>query len=221
MPRPDPAPRQLDRDLADLKLLEIAKCYREVLDEAARTGSSMLEVFGSLIGMEQTIRQQRALERAHPAGPLPGARTLTEYVFHLSCNAFPRRPSFGSSTATSSHGMAAPVLIGPTGTGKTHLLTAPEAARGRGARLPRCSYTRVVDMLNQLTAPPPRSSLVGWPTPSRPTFARKSLLLDELGYHCRSTSRGRPVVPGSRCPLRIRIDRLDHESHLPGMGHAL
>ena len=36
MARPDhPAATQLERDLAELKLLEIAKCYREVLDEAA------------------------------------------------------------------------------------------------------------------------------------------------------------------------------------------
>src|SRR4051794_38276380 len=50
MPRPDnPPPTQLDRDLADLKLLEIARCYREVLDDAARKGSSMLEVLNTLI----------------------------------------------------------------------------------------------------------------------------------------------------------------------------
>src|SRR5580704_9756876 len=58
MPRPDPTPTQLDRDLADLKLLEIAKSYREVLDEAARKGSSMLEMLATLIGLEQTVRQQ-------------------------------------------------------------------------------------------------------------------------------------------------------------------
>lgn len=34
MPRPDhSSPTQLDRDLAELRLLEIAKCYREVLDD--------------------------------------------------------------------------------------------------------------------------------------------------------------------------------------------
>ena len=59
MARPDnPLPTQLERDLADLKLLEIARCYREVLDDAARKGSSMLEVLNTLIGMEQALRQQ-------------------------------------------------------------------------------------------------------------------------------------------------------------------
>jgi len=35
--REDPLATRLDRDLAELKLPEIARSYREVLDEAART----------------------------------------------------------------------------------------------------------------------------------------------------------------------------------------
>ncbi len=71
--RDDNLQARLDRDLAELKLLEIAKSYREVLDEAARKGSSMLEVLATLIGMEQTARQQRALERRLRAGTAPQA----------------------------------------------------------------------------------------------------------------------------------------------------
>ena len=61
--RDDNLQAKLDRDLADLKLLEIAKSYREVLDEAARKGSSMLDVLSTLIGLDQPARQQLALER--------------------------------------------------------------------------------------------------------------------------------------------------------------
>src|SRR5271167_1862661 len=87
MARPDhPKPTQLERDLAELKLLEIAKCYREVLDEAARKGSSMLEVLATLIGTEQTVRQQRALERRLREARLPKRKTLAEYDFD-----FPKR----------------------------------------------------------------------------------------------------------------------------------
>ena len=94
MPRPDPVPTQLDRDLADLRLLEIARCYREVLDEAARKGSSMLEVLATLIGMEQTVRQQRALERRLRHARLPKQKTLTGYDCWLGEASRPVSPAF-------------------------------------------------------------------------------------------------------------------------------
>jgi DNA replication protein DnaC len=79
----NPLSTQLQRDLAELKLLEIAKCYREVLDDAARKGCSMLQVLATLIGMEQTVRQQRALERRLRQARLPKRKTLAEYDFNF------------------------------------------------------------------------------------------------------------------------------------------
>jgi DNA replication protein DnaC len=170
MPRPDPTPTQLDRDLIDLKLLEIAKGYREVLDEAARKGSSMLDVLATLVGMEQTVRQQRALERRIRQARLPKRKTLAEYDFNFvkripktaivrlfDCDFIPR------------HGCA--VLIGPTGIGKTHLLTAlgyTACERGHSVR-----YTRVVDMLNYLTT----AQINGRLADALRTYVRPQLLL--------------------------------------------
>ena len=108
MARPDhSSPTQLDRDLADLKLLEIAKCYRDVLDEAARKGSSMLEVLATLIGMEQTVRQQRAWSGDCGTHASPNRKPWPTTT-STSPNVFPRPPSCACSTATSSHGTAAP-----------------------------------------------------------------------------------------------------------------
>ena len=72
---------RLDRDLAELKLFAIAQGYREVLDEAARKGSSMLEVLATLIGIEQTAHEQRAFERRTREARLPPRKTLAEYDF--------------------------------------------------------------------------------------------------------------------------------------------
>ena len=177
MAKPDnPAPTQLDRDLTDLKLLEIARCYREVLDEAARKGSSMLDVLATLIGTEQTVRQQRALERRLREARLPKQKTLADYDFN-----FPKRipktaivrlfdcdfiPRYGCA-----------VFIGPTGTGKSHLLTAlgyTACERGYSVR-----YTRVVDMLNHLTT----AQINGRLGKALKVYVRPQLLLlDELGY---------------------------------------
>ena len=176
MARPDPAPTQLDRDLADLKLLEIARCYREVLDEAARKGSSMLDVLATLIGMEQTVRQQRALERRLREARLPKQKTLAEYDFN-----FPKRIAKSAIIRLFDcdfiprHGCA--VFIGPTGTGKSHLLTAlgyTACERGCSVR-----YTRVVDMLNHLTS----AQIHGRLGKALKVYVRPQLLLlDELGY---------------------------------------
>ena len=106
--RDDSLQARLDRDLADLKLLEIAKSYREVLDEAARKGSSMLEVLSTLIGLEQTARQQRALERRSCASAASQAEDLDRGINSTSLGLSPRRPSCGCSTATSSSDMGAP-----------------------------------------------------------------------------------------------------------------
>jgi DNA replication protein DnaC len=84
--REDPLQTRLDRDLAELKLPEIARSYREVLDDAARKGSSMLEVLATLIGLEQAARQQRALQRRLREARLPKLKTLAEYDF-----TFPKR----------------------------------------------------------------------------------------------------------------------------------
>jgi len=174
--RDDNIQARLDRDLAELKLPEIAKNYREVLDEAARKGSSMLEVLATLIGLEQTARQQRALQRRLHAARLPKQKTLTEYDLN-----FPKRiPKekilrLFDCDFIQRHGCA--VFLGPTGTGKSHLLTAlgyTACERGYSLR-----YTRVVDMLNHLTTAQINGSLgKALRVYVRPTL----LLLDELGY---------------------------------------
>lgn len=51
--RNDDADSQLDRDLAELKLLQIAQSYRQVLDDAAPKGSSPLEVVSTVVGQQQ------------------------------------------------------------------------------------------------------------------------------------------------------------------------
>jgi DNA replication protein DnaC len=174
--RDDNLQARLDRDLAELKLSEIAKSYREVLDEAARKGTSFLEVLAVLIGLEQAARDQRALQRRLREARLPKQKTLAEYDFK-----FPKRIPKAAILRLfdcdfiERHGCA--VLIGPTGTGKSHLLTAlgyTAVERGHSVR-----HTRAVDMINHLTA----AQLNGSLGKTLRSYVRPSLLLlDELGY---------------------------------------
>ena len=126
--------------------------------------------------MEQAARQQRALQRRLREARLPKQKTVTEYDFN-----FPKRIPKATILRLfdcdfiERHGCA--VLIGPTGTGKSHLLTAlgyTAAERGYSVR-----YTRVVDMINHLTT----AQINGLLGNTLKTYVRPSLLLlDELGY---------------------------------------
>ena len=136
----------------------------------------MLELLAVLFGMEQAARQQRTLERRLREARLPKQKTMADYDFK-----FPKRIPKAAITRLfdcdfiERHECG--VLIGPTGTGKSHLLTALgyiAAERGFTVR-----YTRVVEMINQLTT----AQINGLLGNTLRSYVRPSLLLlDELGY---------------------------------------
>ena len=171
-----PRHAKLLADLAELKLYRIAELYQEMLNEAARKGSSMLDVLITLIGEEVAVRRQRALERRIHRARLPKRKTLQEYDFN-----FPKRiPKQAilrlfDCDFVAQHGCA--IFIGPTGTGKTHLLDAlgyTACEKGISVR-----FTRVVDMINVLTTAQINGTLEKI---LRQYTIPQLLLLDELGY---------------------------------------
>ena len=176
MTKRDETHEKLMRDLAILKLSRIAEIYQEVLDEAARKNSSMLEVLSTLIAEEAIARSERALQRRIRQARLPKRKTLEEYDF-----AFPKRMPkqkilrLFDCQFIEQH--LCGVFIGPTGTGKTHLLTAlgyTACERGISVR-----FTRVVDMINVLTT----AQINGTLEKALKAYVNPSLLLlDELGY---------------------------------------
>ncbi len=164
------------QDLTELKLNQIAETYQEVLDEAARQNTSMLDVLAGLIASEITARRQRALERRIRQAKLPSRKTLTEYDF-----TFPKRIPKAKVLRlldcefVSQHHSA--VLIGPTGVGKSHLLNALGYTACEKAISTR--WTRVIDMINVLT----KAQINGTLEAKLKEYVRPELLLlDELGY---------------------------------------
>ena len=175
-PRDKKLHEQLQDDLKLLKLTTILEQYSDVLDEAARKNTSMLEVLSLLIGAEATGRAEKALQRRIAQARLPRRKTLEEFDF-----TFPRKiPKqkvlrLFDCEFVSKHQCA--VLIGGTGTGKTHLLDAlGYVACERGIRV---RFTRVIDMINVLTT----AQINGTLEKHLREFVRPELLLlDELGY---------------------------------------
>lgn len=173
---PQPLHEQLQWLLRELKLSRMAETYREVLDEAAKANMSPLEVLVRLLGDEALGRRERSLQRRIRQAKLPPRKMLDDYNFD-----FPRRiPKqrilrLFDCEFISQHASA--VLIGKTGTGKTHLLN----ALGYTACEKDFSvcWTRAVDMLNALTT----SQINGTLERKLREYTRCDLLLlDELGY---------------------------------------
>ena len=164
------------QDLAELKLTQIAENYREVLDEASRQNTSMLQVLATLIATEVTARRGRALERRIRQAKLPPRKTLEGYDF-----TFPKRiPKqkvlrLFDCEFVPQHQCA--VLIGKTGTGKSHILNALGYTACEKAISVR--WTRAIDMINVLTT----AQINGTLEKRLKEYTRPELLLlDELGY---------------------------------------
>jgi DNA replication protein DnaC len=167
---------QLHQDLLSLNLNHLAENYREVLDEAARKNSPTLEILVQLVSGQLSARRDGALARRVRAARLPKIKTLAEYDF-----SFPKRIAkqkvlrLFDLQFIDTYQCA--VLIGSTGLGKTHLLTAlGYAACERGISV---RFTRAIDMINILTTAHHNGTL----EKKLKEYVRPQLLLlDELGY---------------------------------------
>ena len=166
----------LEQHLAELKLARIAEMYREVLDEAARQNTSPLEILATLINAEVTARRERAVQRRIQQAKLPPRKTLEDYDFTYP-KRIPKQKVLRLFDCQFVEQHQCAVFIGPTGLGKTHLLTAlAYTACEKGLSV---HFTRVVDMINTLTT----AQLKGTLEKVLKTYTRPALLLlDELGY---------------------------------------
>src|SRR3989337_2156317 len=136
----------------------------------------MLDVLAAWIGEEVPVRRQRALERRLHRARLPKCKTLAEDDFTLP-KRIPQQtilPLFDCDFVAQ-QGCAG--FIGPTGTGKSHLLNAlGHTACEKGFSV---QFSRVVDMINTLTTAPINGTLA---KKLRHSTTPQLLLLDELGY---------------------------------------
>lgn len=167
---------RLKQELIELKLGHVAENYRQVLDEAARNNTPMLDILMQLIGGQVAARRDGALARRVRNARLPALKRLEDYDF-----TFPKKISkpkvlrlFDCQFIDTS---ACAVLIGGTGVGKTHLLTAlgyVASQKGISVR-----FTRVIDMINVLTTAQQNGLLE---RKLKEYVRPQLLLLDELGY---------------------------------------
>jgi DNA replication protein DnaC len=164
------------KDLEALRLTRLLAVYREMIDDATRKGLSFLQTFKALIGEEAAAKDERALQRRIKKARLPKIKTLEQYDFDFPKKA-PKQKILRLFDCDFVQRHECAVFIGPTGTGKTHLITAlgyKACEMGITVR-----YTRVVEMINALTTAQINGTLE---KALRPYVFPSLLLLDELGY---------------------------------------
>ena len=167
---------QLQQDLTALKLTYILEHYSEILDEAARKNTSVLEVLSLLVGGEASAKAERAMQRRMGQARLPKRKTLEDYKFD-----FPRRiPKqkvlrLFDCEFVERHGCA--VLVGGTGTGKSHLIQS--VGRSCCALGYRVRYITSAQLLEELTAASGDKTL-----PARVRYYSRFdlLIIDEFGF---------------------------------------
>jgi DNA replication protein DnaC len=167
---------QLYQDLLSLKLNHIGEHYREVLDEAARKNSPMLDVLIQLIGGQLAARRDSALARRVRLARLPAMKRLEDYDFTFP-RKIPKQRILRLFDCQFIETQSCAVFIGGIGVGKTHLLTAlGYAASEKGMSV---RFTRVIDMINVLTTAQQNGTLE---RKLKEYVRPQLLLLDELGY---------------------------------------
>lgn len=167
---------RLRQELQELKLVHIAENYREVLDEASRRNTPMLDILLQLVGGQTAARRDGAMARRVRIARLPALKRLEDYDFTFPTK-IPKAKLLRLFDCQFVESFGCAVLIGGTGVGKTHLLTAlGYAASGKGISV---RFTRVIDMINVLTTAQQNGMLE---RKLKEYVRPQLLLLDELGY---------------------------------------
>jgi DNA replication protein DnaC len=172
--------------MGTLKLAGMRHAYDEVVADAVKRQHSAQRVVGDLLKAEIDEKQARSIKYQMTIAKLPLAKEIAAFDFAET----PINEGLVKDLATGAF-LAAQrnaVLVGGTGTGKTHLAIAIGRACVRtGARV---RYYNTVDLVNRLEA----ETRAGKPGRIADHLSRLDLvILDELGYLPFALSGGQPL----------------------------
>lgn len=161
--------------MSELKLYGMKAAYDELIATAVKRQHEPQRVVGDLLAAEISEKQARSIKYQITIAKLPLARDIDDFVFDdTPVNETLVRDLAGGTFLAQQRNI---VLVGGTGTGKTHLAVAIARACIRAGS--RGRFFNVVDLVNRLEA----ETRAGRQGRLADHLARMDfIVLDELGY---------------------------------------
>ena len=196
--------RDIVAELKALRLHGMAQCYAEQTAHGGASVQIAAELFGGLLDAEVADRHVRSIRYQMRAARFPHHRDLAGFDFSVAAVDEPLVRQL--ATGEFSDAAANIVLIGGTGTGKSHLATALgiKAITEHGKRVRFYSTVDLVNTLEQEKAAGKHGRL------AFNLMHVDIVILDELGYLPFSTGGGALLFFGRMSPLQIKGAAREH-----------
>jgi DNA replication protein DnaC len=146
--------------MSGLKLFGMKAAYDEIIASAVKRQHEPQRIVGDLLAAEIAEKQARSIKYQMTTARLPLAKDLGDFTFDgTPINATLGHDLAGGGFLAHERNV---VLVGGTGTGKTHLAIAIARACIRNGA--RGRFFNVVDLVNKLEAEGVPAARAGWPT---------------------------------------------------------
>jgi DNA replication protein DnaC len=169
--------QRLEALCESLNLSGLATQYESLAQEAAKRESSFCDYLECCLQTEQQARQQRSRNTLLKLASFPAVKRLDEYDFKFAVGA-PRKQIEDLASLRFIHHKENVILLGPSGTGKTHIAI----ALGYLATLAgfKTRFITAADLLLQLDTALRQNSLKQFM--QRSVGGSSLLIIDEIGY---------------------------------------
>ena len=194
-----------------LKLAGMRAAYDDILADGLKRRHPVQQIIGTLLQVEIADKTARSIKYQMASAKLPTAKELADFDFAASPVNEPLIQELAGGGFL--EGKRNIVLVGGTGTGKTHLAVAIARSCIRKGARGRCY--NVVDLVNHLEA----EIRAGRQGRTADQLVRRDLvILDELGYLPFATvlplGRRAASLPPHEPALRANLHRHHHQSRL-------
>ena len=201
-----------------LKLAGMRAAYDDILADGLKRRHPVQQIIGTLLQVEIADKRARSIKYQMASAKLPTAKELADFDFAASPVNEPLIQELAGGGFL--EGQRNIVLVGGTGTGKTHLAVAIARSCIRKGARGRCY--NVVDLVNHLEAEL-RAGRQG--RTADQLVRRDFVILDELGYLPFATilplGRRAAALPPHEPALRANLDRHHHQPRLRRMALGL